>query len=459
MNISGRKIFSQTPPPFFWGERYFKNQPPPPREGFSRRAKKNFSPETKGKPGSQPFFSAGPGYNPQPPRPTASALAAQKYLREAVRLDPKFAPGWALLSYVDSRSYLSFALQPTTALREEARQAAETALNLQPTLGEALHAMGFYHYALRDYDTAVRYFEEARPLLPNSSRIPESLAFVARRRGQWDVSQSYFDEAERLDPRNASLLTQHALSFILQRHFAEGVRRLDQVLDITPNDVDILAEKAAIAQAEGDLPRASAILASLHLGAENARALETQVYQAILERRPGQVISLLKSILTKPDPTLGYLNGELRFWLGWAQEVAGEHGAAQESWRLAWSELEPFLKEQPQNSILISDLALTDMGLNNKDAALALAERAATVTAIAQDAVVGPQPIELQARIAAGTGDLEHAVAALEKLLSTPYDGLLASGMPLTPELLRLDPMFDPLRKDARFQKLAGVSR
>src|SRR5437773_1737864 len=114
---------------------------------------------------------------------TTNALGAQKYLREAVRLDPKFALGWALLSYVDAARYRNHALQPTVALREEARQAAETALTLQPNLGEALHANGYYHYAcLKDYDTAVRYFEQARQLLPNSSRIPESLAYVARRR-------------------------------------------------------------------------------------------------------------------------------------------------------------------------------------------------------------------------------------------------------------------------------------
>src|SRR5256886_271538 len=93
----------------------------------------------------------------------ANALGAQKYLKEAVRLDPKFALGWALLSFVDARGYLTTALQPTVELREEARQAAETALTLEPNLGEAILAKGYYHYAcLKDYDTAVRYFEQAR---------------------------------------------------------------------------------------------------------------------------------------------------------------------------------------------------------------------------------------------------------------------------------------------------------
>src|SRR5207249_5995322 len=97
--------------------------------------------------------------------------------------------------------------------------------------------------------------------------------------------------------------------------------------------------------------------------ADLSQALETQVYQAILERRPTQIIPRLKEIVAKPDPALGYFNGELRFWLGWAQEVAGDHAAAQESWRQARTELEPFLKEQPENYILIGDLALTNMGL------------------------------------------------------------------------------------------------
>jgi len=320
-------------------------------------------------------------------------------------LDPKFALSWALLSYVDARGYLTTNLQPTVALREEARQAAETALTLQPNLGEAVVAKGYYHSAcLKDYDTAVRYYEQARQFLPNSSRIPEFLAYVERRRGQWDRSESYFNEAERLDPRNVFLLTQHAISYIYLRRFPEGLRKLDQVLDIIPDDMDTLVQKAAIAQAEGDLTRASALLAPLNPGASNASALETQVYQAILERRTSQIIPRLKEILAKPDPALGNTIGELRSWLGWAQEVAGDHAAAQQSWRQARSELEPFLKEQPENNFLIEDLALTNMRLGDKAAALALAERAMAVIPMEKDAADGPGTIEILARVAARLG-------------------------------------------------------
>jgi serine/threonine protein kinase/Tfp pilus assembly protein PilF len=382
-------------------------------------------------------------------------LAAQKYLREAVRLDPKFALAWALLSLVDARGYISVNLQPTVALCEETRQAAETALTLQPNLGEALHAKAFYHYAcLKDYDTAVRYFEQARQFLPNNSRIPQSLAYVARRRGQWDRSEAYFNEAERLDPRNVSLLGQHALSYTMLRRFPGALRKLDQVLDIIPDDADTLSTKAAIAQAEGDLPRASALLAPLRPAAGLAQALETQVYQAILERRPVEIVPRLKEILAKPDPALGYFNGELRFWLGWAQEVVGDHAAAQETWRQARSELESFLKEQTGNRRLVEHLALTNMGLGDKVATLTLAERAMAANPIERDAVSGAAPIDVLARVAAQMGEPDRAIAALQKLLSVPGEGALAENIPLTPALLRLDPMFDPLRNDPRFQKL-----
>ena len=402
-------------------------------------------------PNAYDAYLHGLAYMQQTVATSDNSFGAQKYFKEAVRLDPKFALGWAQLSWVETRAYVTGTLERTVALREEARQAAETALTLEPNLGEALLATGYYRDGcLKDYDTAVRYFEQARKVLPNSSRVPESLAYVSRRRGQWEQCEAYFNEAERLDPRSVPLLSQHGFFYGQLRRFPEATRKLDQVLEFTPDDLNILAKKAAIAQAEGDLPRSAKILAPLH--PSGGYPFTVQIYQAILERKTDQIIPRLKEIMSKPDGGDSWF-----FWLGWAQEVAGDKAAAQESYRQARTRLELELKKDPENNITMAFLALGNMELGDKAAAFKWVDRGMAVLPIEKNALDGPKLIDVLARVAARMGEPDRAMAALQKLLSIPYSGVL--GQTLTPALLRLDPMFDPLRNDPRFQKLCEETK
>ena len=181
-------------------------------------------------------------------------------------------------------------LQPTAALREEARQAAKTGLALQPNLGEAHWAQGYYDYAcLKDYDAAERHFEQARQLLPNSSRIPRIVGLCNTPARPMGPERVVFQRSRAYSIR-AKWISSTSMRFCISplRRFPEALRKLDQVLNITPDDLDTVAHKAGYRSSRRrSTTRPVTYLLHSHPNADNVTALETQIYQAILQCWPG----------------------------------------------------------------------------------------------------------------------------------------------------------------------------
>ena len=110
------------------------------------------------------------------------------------------------------------------------------------------------------------------------------------------ASEVYFSEAKRLDPRNPQLLISHANSLIFQRRFDEAQRELEQVLNIIPDDMTTLVQEASIAQAQGDLKRAAALLEPLPIN--NTDVVIARCYQSLLERNSARIIPRIKEMLS-----------------------------------------------------------------------------------------------------------------------------------------------------------------
>jgi tetratricopeptide (TPR) repeat protein len=184
-------------------------------------------------------------------------------LKRAVQLDPKFALAWARLSRAQGLVYFWF--DATSARHDGARKALENAQKLQPNSPETLLALGHYQYmVLRDYGAAKTTFEGVTKMLPGSGEVPTALASIARREGDWDKSIAYVEEALAVDPCNVELLTNAAATYTMVRRFPAALKLYDRALDITPNDSDVMAYKAAIYQAQGNLQEAAKLLSEVN---------------------------------------------------------------------------------------------------------------------------------------------------------------------------------------------------
>ncbi len=373
------------------------------------------------------------------------------FYERAVQLDPMFALAWARLSRADAVLYFNQSDDDPAVRRDAAKRALENAQKLEPDSPETLLALGYYQYwVLRDYGAAKMTFARVTKMLPSSSEVLHALARVTRREGQWDQSIAYSEQALALDPRNVELTTNAAWTRAMLRQFPAALRLCDGALEIKPYDPDVMALKARIYQAQGNLQEAARFLSEITELTPNDDTFVIKITQLRLERKYGEAIRLLQARLAQFHFSSQDDKGRDQATLALMQRLAGDMPGA----RVTAEHARDTLVQLPNDAFILVNLCQAYAAMGEKDTALKEAERAVMVLPRAKDAVKGTSSEENLAFIQTIFGENKGAISTLSELLQTPYSSWLYGPAPITPALLSLDPFWDPLRADPAFQKL-----
>jgi tetratricopeptide (TPR) repeat protein len=379
---------------------------------------------------------------------------AAGFFERAVQLDPNFALAWARLSRVDARVYFVRYDTTTAARGGAAKRALQNAQKLEPSSPETLLALGYYQfYVLLDYGAAKTTFDRVRKMLPGSSEALYALARVTRRQGPWDQSIAYFEQALTLDPRNVELLVDAAWTYTMLRQFAAALKLYDRALDITPNNPDVMAAKASIYQAQGNLEEAARFLSEIDEQTTNEGPFYIKIIQLRLEPNYSEAVRLLQARQGQFHFNSQFDKGFDQVCLALMQRLAGDTPGAKVSAEQARNILEQLYRNQPDSPFLAAWLSQAYAVIGERESALKAAEHAIMLMPRTKDAMNGPMFEENLALIQTMFGENSNAISTLTRLLQTPYNSLLYVP-PIVAPLLKLDPLWAPLRADPAFQKL-----
>jgi len=389
---------------------------------------------------------------------------ARSFYERAVQLDRKFATAWARLSRAESLFYSGHddTHGALAARADAAKSALENAQRLEPNSPETLLALGYYQYrVLRDFGAAKTTFGRVGKLLPASSEGPYALSRVARLQGHFDQSIPYFEQALTLDPGNVELISAAAWTSAILKQLPAALKLYDRALDFKPNDPELMACKASIYQAQGNLQEAAKLLAEVNEQTHSDSAFGAKIGQLRLERNYREAVRLLQARLAQfhfaSDSDKAFAHGAwgqvFLVQLAYMQRLAGDTAEAKVTVEKARNTLEQRYRDKPDDPYFALDLSQVYALMGEKDLALKLAQRASMLLPRAKDPAYGPRFEENLAEIQTMVGENHSAISALTELLQTTYESRFYT-LIITPALLRLDPVWDPLRADPAFQKL-----
>ena len=375
------------------------------------------------------------------------------FYERAVQLDPNFALAWAWLSRADASLYVTG--DYSAARRDAVKKALENAQKLAPNSPETQLALGYYQYqVLGDHELAKTTFQLVSKMLPGSSEVPYALGLVARAEGNLVESVAYLEQGLVLDPRNTELLNQAAFTYVWLRQFPAALKLYSRALDIIPTDPTLMAYKAGIYQAQGNLQEAAKLLSGVNAQTPSEPAFGFKVTQLRLERNHGEAIRLLQIRLAQFHFASEEEKGTAQVILALTQNFGGDSAGAKLTAEQARNTLELLCKNRPNNAEPAKLLSLSYAALGNKDSALKEVEHAVTLLRDPKDPLAVPGFGESVAVIHAIFGENSRAISILTRLLQLPRRSWLYGPVPLTSAFLRLDPFWDPLRGDPAFQKL-----
>jgi TolB-like protein/Flp pilus assembly protein TadD len=379
----------------------------------------------------------------RPDRFRSNTEKAEQLFEKATKLDPNFAAAFAGLAWVHDWSYRDF--DPTPTRKEKARAAAVEALRLQPNLPEAHLAMGFYHYYCeRDYQGALDEFAIARLSLPNSPEVYMAIGAIQRRQGKWKASTANLERAAALSPKDAWVLQNLADNYYANRKFEAAEKIFDRAIEAAPQSLGPRAEKAKlVVDWKGDLSVMEKELGQVPAGIDPDGLVTFSRLQLLLfQRKFNDALTLLQQSPQNAfhyDKPRGLFEGAIYTFLN-------DKEKALSAFERARPIAEKALSESPDNASRHVTLGLILAGLGEKELAIAEGKRAVQLLPESQDAFDGPKTTVALAEIYALTGESDRALELLERSLSTPNG--------VTVPVLRLDPIWDPLRSDPRFQAL-----